>query len=126
MGSVGTRSVVVVLEGRAEGERLILQAKETTASVAALEHPGLTSCAGVCRRPLASARARGGDAAAVSACLGSRDTFDGAIADFAEACADQNALDQAALRGRDRGWTRVDDERGLTRPLRLPPVSSGR
>jgi len=45
---------------------------------------------------MARAHARTGDAAAIAAYLGTSDTFDGAIADFAETYADQNARDHAA------------------------------
>lgn len=63
---------------------------------ATLELPGLAFYAGVCGWALARAHARGGDAVAIAAYLGTSDTFDGAIADFAEAYADVNARDHAA------------------------------
>jgi hypothetical protein len=44
------------------------------------------------------AHARTGDTVAISAYLGTSDTFDGAIADFAEAYADVNDRDHAAYR----------------------------
>jgi hypothetical protein len=50
----------------------------------------------LCGRALARAHARTGDAAAIAAYLGTGDTFDGAIADFAETYADVNARDHAA------------------------------
>ncbi len=49
-----------------------------------------------CDWALARAHARTGDAVAISAYLGTSDTFDGAIADFSEAYADLNASDHAA------------------------------
>ena len=50
----------------------------------------------LCGWALARAHARSGDAVAISAYLGTGDTFDGAIADFAETYADQNARDHTA------------------------------
>ncbi len=61
-----------------------------------LQPVGLSYYATLCGRTLARAHARTGDAVAISAYLGSSDTFDGAIADFAEAYADVNARDHAA------------------------------
>ena len=48
-------------------------------------------------RTLARAHARSGDAVTISAYLGTADTLDKAVADFAELYADQNELDYAAL-----------------------------
>jgi uncharacterized protein (DUF2252 family) len=53
--------------------------------------------ASACGWTLARAHARSGDAVAIAAYLGSSATFDRAIADFAEAYADQNEHDHAAL-----------------------------
>ena len=61
---------------------------------------------GLCARSLARAHARSGDSVAIAAYLGTSDTFDGAIADFAEAYADQNERDYAAFTG---GHRRRDD-----------------
>ena len=154
VGSVGTRCFVVLLEGRDEGDPLLLQAKEATASVLSpyvetshhanhgervvvgqrlmqatpdiflgwtrgpggrdfyfrqlwdmkgsvdtttLRPPGMGFYGGLCARTLARAHARSGDAIAIAAYLGTSDTFDGAIADFAEAYADQNELDYRAF-----------------------------
>jgi uncharacterized protein (DUF2252 family) len=63
---------------------------------AALQAPGLTFYGSLCGWALARAHARTGDAAAISAYLGTSDTFDAAIADFAETYADVNARDHAA------------------------------
>jgi uncharacterized protein (DUF2252 family) len=52
----------------------------------------------ICGWTLARAHARSGDPIAISAYLGSNDTFDRALADFAEAYADQNERDYNALR----------------------------
>ncbi len=57
---------------------------------------GLSFYGGICGWALARAHARTGDAAAISAYLGTSDTFDAAIADFAEDYADLNARDHAA------------------------------
>jgi hypothetical protein len=61
-----------------------------------LQPPGLGFYGGICGWALARAHARSGDSVAISAYLGTSDTFDGAIADFAEAYADVNARDHAA------------------------------
>jgi uncharacterized protein (DUF2252 family) len=58
--------------------------------------PGLGFYGGLCGWSLARAHARTGDAAAISAYLGTNDTFDGAIADFSETYADVNERDHAA------------------------------
>lgn len=62
-----------------------------------LSPKGLTNYAELCGRTLARAHARSGDRIALATYLGSSDTFDQAIADFAEEYADQNELDYAAL-----------------------------
>jgi uncharacterized protein (DUF2252 family) len=154
VGSVGTRCFVVLLEGRDEGDPLILQAKEATASVldpyvesshhanhgervvvgqrlmqatpdiflgwtrgpggrdyyfrqlwdmkgsvdvATLRPPGLGFYGGICAQSLARAHARSGDSVAITAYLGTSETFDAAVADFSEAYADQNEKDYAAF-----------------------------
>ena len=71
------------------------------------------STAGLCGWSLARAHARTGDAVAIAAYLGTSDTFDGAIADFAEAYADQNARDSPRLPRRDQGRARFDPADGL-------------
>jgi uncharacterized protein (DUF2252 family) len=63
---------------------------------ATLPPDGLGFYGGICAWALARAHARSGDSVAISAYLGTTDTFDGAVADFAEAYADQNARDHAA------------------------------
>jgi uncharacterized protein (DUF2252 family) len=154
VGSVGTRCFIILLEGRDEGDPLLLQAKEATASVldpylpssmhanhgerivvgqrtmqatpdiflgwtrgpagrdfyfrqlwdmkgsvdiTTLRPSGLGFYGGLCARSLARAHARSGDSIAIAAYLGTSDTFDGAVADFSEAYADQNELDYAAF-----------------------------
>jgi uncharacterized protein (DUF2252 family) len=61
-----------------------------------LQPVGMNFYAGICGWALARAHARTGDAAAIAAYLGTSDTFDGAIADFAETYADVNERDHAA------------------------------
>ena len=61
-----------------------------------LQAPGLGFYGALCGWALARGHARGGDAVAISAYLGTSDTFDGAIADFAETYADVNERDHAA------------------------------
>jgi uncharacterized protein (DUF2252 family) len=58
---------------------------------------GMVVYAGLCGWTLARAHARSGDRIAIAAYLGKSDTFDSAVADFAETYADQNELDHAAL-----------------------------
>lgn len=60
--------------------------------------PGLMNqYAEVCAWALARAHARSGDAAKIAGYLGKKEDFDVALADFAEAYADQNELDHQAL-----------------------------
>jgi hypothetical protein len=61
-----------------------------------LQPVGLGFYGGICAWALARAHARSGDSVAISAYLGTSDTFDGAIADFAEGYADQNERDHRA------------------------------
>ena len=65
--------------------------------IATLRPPGLAFYGGLCARSLARAHARSGDSIAISAYLGTSDTFDGAVADFSEAYADQNERDYEAF-----------------------------
>jgi len=51
----------------------------------------------LCGWALAGAHARSGDAAKIAGYLGKKEVFDEALADFAEAYADQNELDYKAL-----------------------------
>jgi hypothetical protein len=51
----------------------------------------------MCGWTLARAHARSGDRVAIAAYLGTSERFDAAIADFAEAYAEQNARDYAAF-----------------------------
>ena len=65
---------------------------------ATLQPLGMGFYGGLCARSLARAHARTGDSIAITSYLGTSDTFDGAVADFAEAYADQNEKDYAAFR----------------------------
>jgi Uncharacterized protein conserved in bacteria (DUF2252) len=59
---------------------------------------GLAKYVGVCAQALARAHARSGDRIAIASYLGSGDSFDQALATFAETYADQNERDYEALR----------------------------
>jgi uncharacterized protein (DUF2252 family) len=58
---------------------------------------GFERYAGLCGGTLARAHARTGDRVAIAAYLGNSDSFDNALARFAESYADTNASDHAAL-----------------------------
>ena len=64
--------------------------------IAKLQPVGLGFYAGICGWALARAHARSGDAVAIAAYVGAGDTFDSAVADFAETYADINARDHQA------------------------------
>jgi uncharacterized protein (DUF2252 family) len=69
-----------------------------TAIIEAMDPQALAAYAQICGWTLAHAHARSGDAAAIAGYLGSGDRFERAMASFAEAYADQNDADYAALR----------------------------
>ena len=72
----------------------------------------MTAYAGLCGWTLARAHARSGDAVAIASYLGSGDSFDRAMALFAESYADQNEADYAVLKQAvDEG--RIASEVGL-------------
>jgi uncharacterized protein (DUF2252 family) len=73
---------------------------------------GLMAYAGLCGWTLARAHARSGDRVAIAAYLGSGDTFDRALAEFAEAYADRNEADYGALAEAERSG-RIVVERGV-------------
>jgi hypothetical protein len=80
--------------------------------IESMEPTGMTEYAKLCGWTLAKAHARSGDAIAIGSYLGSSDVFDKAMARFAEAYADQNERDYAALKEAvDSG--RVEAETGL-------------
>jgi hypothetical protein len=68
-----------------------------SALVDVMEPPAMSAYGRLCGWTLAKAHARSGDAIAISAYLGTSDTFDKAMAVFAEKYADQNERDYAAL-----------------------------
>jgi hypothetical protein len=68
-----------------------------SALVELMEPEVMLAYAGLCGHALAKAHARSGDAMAIASYLGSSDTFDRALASFAEAYADQNERDYKAL-----------------------------
>jgi uncharacterized protein (DUF2252 family) len=70
---------------------------KASVDTATLRAPGMAFYGGLCAWALAAAHARTGDAVAISAYMGSNDTFDGAIADFAETYANQNETDYKAF-----------------------------
>ena len=60
--------------------------------------PGLTKYLRICAQALARAHARSGDRVAIASYLGNGPTFERALAEFADAYADQNERDFQALR----------------------------
>jgi uncharacterized protein (DUF2252 family) len=68
-----------------------------SAIVEAMNPHAMTLYAELCGWTLAKAHARSGDAIAIGSYLGAGDAFDRALASFAEAYADQNERDYAAL-----------------------------
>jgi uncharacterized protein (DUF2252 family) len=68
-----------------------------SALVEELEPDAMEAYGGLCGWTLAKAHARSGDAIAIGSYLGSGEVFDKAMATFAEAYADQNERDYAAL-----------------------------
>ena len=65
--------------------------------VETMQPDGMALYARLCGQTLARAHARSGDRVAIASYLGARDRFDESIADWAEACADQNERDHKAL-----------------------------
>ena len=83
-----------------------------SALVDAMEPRTMQAYAELCGQTLARAHARSMDAIAISSYLGSSDAFDRALAVFAEAYADQNERDYAALKAAaDSG--RIEVQTGL-------------
>jgi uncharacterized protein (DUF2252 family) len=68
-----------------------------SALVELMEPDTMAGYARLCGWTLAKAHARSGDSIAIAAYLGTSDSFDKAMAGFAESYADQNELDYAAL-----------------------------
>ncbi len=65
--------------------------------VESMDARGLAVYAQICGMTLAHAHARGGDRIAIASYLGKSETFDRAMAAFAETYADQSEADYAAL-----------------------------
>ena len=83
-----------------------------SALVDAMEPETMEAYAEICGQTLARAHARSGDAVAISSYLGTSDTFDRALATFAETYADQNERDYEALQAAaDSG--RIEVQTGL-------------
>ena len=68
-----------------------------SAQIELMEPNVMTAYARLCGRELARAHARAGDSVAIASYLGAGDSFDRALAQFAEAYADQNEADFEAL-----------------------------
>ena len=68
-----------------------------SALVELMEPTALTFYARLCGNALAKAHARSGDAVAIASYLGGGDSFDRALAKFAETYADQNERDYSSL-----------------------------
>jgi uncharacterized protein (DUF2252 family) len=68
-----------------------------SAAIGRMNHAAMTTYGRMCGWTLARAHARTGDRIAIAAYLGGSEKFDQAMADFAEAYADQTERDQAAL-----------------------------
>ena len=71
---------------------------KASAEIELMDAAGLAAYGRVCGWTLARAHARSGDRIAIAAYLGSGDSFDRAMASFAETYADQNERDYGALR----------------------------
>jgi uncharacterized protein (DUF2252 family) len=71
--------------------------RKGSAVIEQMSSRGMGAYAAACGWTLARAHARSGDPVAIAAYLGNGDTFDRAVADFAETYADQNERDHAAL-----------------------------
>jgi uncharacterized protein (DUF2252 family) len=84
-----------------------------SARVENMDARALTTYAEICGTTLAHAHARSGDRIAIAAYLGKSDTFDKAIAGFAETYADQNERDYEALKAAaDAGRVEVAQVKG--------------
>lgn len=102
IGSVGTRCWVVLLRGRNGSDPLFVPVKEAQQS-AVEPAAGRSTFGNQGQRVVEGQRLmQAGDPIAISSYLGASDAFDRAIAAFAEAYADQNERDDAALAGSPR------------------------
>ncbi len=73
-----------------------------SAEIESMQPETMAGYAGLCGWSLARAHARTGDRQEIAAYLGKSDTFDRAVAEFAEAYADQNEADYETLLGAQR------------------------
>lgn len=81
-----------------------------SAEVELMDVAGLARYGELCGWTLARAHARSGDRIAIASYLGSGPVFDDAVADFAEAYADQNQRDyEAVLRDAEAGELVVEE-----------------
>jgi uncharacterized protein (DUF2252 family) len=85
---------------------------KASALVDVMEGEAMRLYAGLCGETLARAHARSGDPVAIAAYLGSSETFEHAMATFAELYADQNERDYATLKEAARSG-RIAVETGL-------------
>jgi uncharacterized protein (DUF2252 family) len=85
---------------------------KVSADVERLTPHGLGMYGALCAWTLARAHARSGDGVAIAAYLGSSDSFDRALAEFAEAYADRNEADYEELASAARSG-RIAAERGV-------------
>jgi len=80
-----------------------------SAEIESMSPAAMEEYARLCGWTLARAHARSGDRVAIASYLGGGQTFDRAMADFAEAYADQNEADyQALLRAEEEGRVRAE------------------
>ena len=82
---------------RLREQELLDAQRGSAADLEAIQPAGLTLYAELCGAALARAHARSGDAAMITGYLGTGPVFANAVADFAEAYADQAEKDHAAL-----------------------------
>jgi hypothetical protein len=92
------------LDGEVERDYYVRQLWDgkARASIEAMDAKAMSLYAEVYGRMLAHAHARAGDGVALAGYLGRNDTFDRALASFAEAYADQNERDYAVLQNASR------------------------
>jgi NAD(P)H-dependent flavin oxidoreductase YrpB (nitropropane dioxygenase family) len=83
-----------------------------SAKIESMSPKTMAGYAGLCGWSLARAHARTGDRIAIAAYLGKSDTFDKAIAEFAETYADQNESDYQTLLAAERSGA-LTVERGV-------------
>ncbi len=76
-----------------------------SAEIELMDAPTMATYAGLCGWSLARAHARTGDRQAIASYLGKGDKFDGAIAEFSAAYADQNQADYEVLKEAERAGT---------------------